>query len=327
MERGSGGDPQISVLMPVYQAERYLEEAVESILTQSFDDFELIVLDDGSTDTSPRILSALGLRDDRVRVRRAEHIGLVGQLNQGIAEARGVFIARMDADDVAHPERLERQLAYLKAHPDCVAVGTGVDEVDPQRRIIRSLDIPTRHEEIESRLLQGDGGALIHASALYRADALTSIGGYREEFEFGEVVDLHLRLAERGRLANLPDTLYEYRQDIDSVCFTRRLEVRRNQDAAVREALRRRGLDPESAPPRSPATPTPPLHAIWAIWANHALVANHRDTARHYALKAFRAAPHRHWKLPIRAWLGIQPFFWARWRSSVKRRIGQAKPV
>ena len=314
----SNGEPRISVLMPVYQAERYLEEAVESILAQSFDDFELLALDDGSTDASPRILEALAGRDDRIRVRRTEHAGLVSQLNQGLAEARGEFIARMDADDVSHPARFERQLAYLDAHPDCVAVGTGTDEVDPERRIIRTLDIRTAHDEIESRLMQGDGGALIHASALYRTHALRSIDGYRKEFEYGEVIDLHLRLAEFGRLANLPESLYEYRQNFAGVCFTRALEVRSKQDAGIREALRRRGLDPKSAPERPPIALQTSPDAVWATWANHALVAGHRDTARRYAIKAFCAAPHRYWKLPIRVWLGVQPHLWTRWRKKLR---------
>jgi len=319
----SNEEPRISVLMPVFQAERYLEEAVESILAQSFDDFELLALDDGSTDASPRILEALAGRDDRVRVRRAEHAGLVSQLNQGLAEARGEFIARMDADDISHPERFERQLAYLDAHPDCVAVGTGTDEVDQERRIIRTLDIRTAHDEIESRLMQGDGGALIHASALYRTHALKSIEGYRKEFEYGEVIDLHLRLAECGRLANLPESLYEYRQNFAGVCFTRALEVRSKQDAGIRQALLRRGLDLKSAPERPPINPETSPDAAWAVWANHALVSNHRDTARHYAIKAFCAAPHRHWKLPIRVWLGIQPFLWKRWRCKLQKWIAR----
>ena len=319
----SNTQPRISVLMPVYQAERYLEEAVESILAQSFDDFELLALDDGSTDASPRILEALAGRDDRIRVRRAEHTGLVSQLNQGLAEARGEFIARMDADDVSHPARFERQLAYLDAHPDCVAVGTGTDEVDPERRIIRTLEIHTAHDEIESRLMQGDGGALIHASALYRTHALRSIEGYRKEFEFGEVIDLHLRLAEIGRLANLPESLYEYRQNFASVCFTRTLEVRRKQDAGIREALLRRGLDPKSAPERPPINPQTSPDAVWATWANHALVAGRRDTARYYAIKAFCAAPHRYWKLPIRVWLGVQPFLWKRWRKRLRMNFAR----
>ena len=323
MGTNSPAEPRISVLIPVYQAERYLEEAVESILAQSFDDFELLALDDGSTDASPRILETLARRDDRIRVRRAQHAGLVNQLNQGLAEARGEFIARMDADDISHPERFERQLVYLDAHPECVAVGTGTDEVDPERRIIRTLDIRTGHDEIESRLLRGDGGALIHASALYRTNALRGIEGYRKEYEYGEVIDLHLRLAEIGRLANLPESLYEYRQNFGGVCFTRAVEVRNKQDAGIREALLRRGLDPDSAPERPPIAPQTTADAIWAIWANRALVSNHRDTARHYAIKAFRAAPLRHWKLPIRVWLGLQPFIWKRCRRKLQRWVAR----
>jgi glycosyltransferase involved in cell wall biosynthesis len=319
----SNEEPRITVLMPIYQAERYLEEAVESILAQSFDDFELLALDDGSTDASPHILESLAGRDDRIQVHRDEHVGLVAQLNQGLAEARGEFVARMDADGISRPERFERQLAYLDAHHDCVAVGTGTDEVDPERRIIRKLDIPSTHSEIESQLMQGNGGALIHASALYRTQALRSIEGYRKEFEFGEVIDFHLRLAEIGRLANLTESLYEYRQNFASVCFTRGHELRCKQDAAIREALIRQGLDPESAPKRPPVTPTASADAVWALWANHALVAGHRDTARHYAIKAFCAAPQRHWKLPIRVWLGVQPLFWKRSGRRLQKWIGR----
>jgi glycosyltransferase involved in cell wall biosynthesis len=318
MGTNSNGEPRISVLLPVYQAERYLEEAVESILAQSFDDFELIALDDGSTDASPRILGALADRDDRIRVRRSQHAGLVSQLNWGIAEARGEFIARMDADDVSHPERFHHQLAYLETHPDCVAVGTGTDEVDPERRIIRALDIRPSHHEIESRLMQSDGGALIHASALYRASALRSIDGYRKKFEYGEDIDLHLRLGEIGKLANLPESLYEYRQNFASVCFTRSLEFRQKQVEAIRDALQRRGLDPDLAPKGLPAGAELSHDGVWSIWANRALVSGHKDTARHYAIKAFLAAPQQHWKLPIRTWLGVQPFLWKRWREKLR---------
>jgi hypothetical protein len=202
-------------------------------------------------------------------------------------------------------------------------VGTGVHEVDPERRIIRTLDIPTTHSGIESQLMQGNGGALIHASALYRTSALRRIEGYRKEFEYGEVIDLHLRLAEIGRLANLSENLYEYRQNLASVCFTRGPEIRSKQDAAIRKTLVRRGLDPESAPKRPPVVRAASDDAVWATWANRALVAGHRDTARHYAIKAFRAAPQRHWKLPIRVWLGVQPLLWKRGRRRLQKWIGQ----
>ena len=305
--------------MPVYQAERYLEEAVESILAQSFDDFELLLLDDGSTDASPRILAALAARDDRIHLTVERHAGLVSRLNDGIARARGVYIARMDADDISYPERFEQQIAYLEANPACVAVGTAVDEIDPDGRTIRSMDIRPTHEEIDDRLLRGDGGALIHASAMYRSDALRSVGGYRPGFDGGEDMDLHLRLAELGRLANLPDRLYLYRKNLSSVTFKRRIGLRRNQIAAIREALQRRGLDPSLAPEHPPGSSQPPT--VWAIWANHALDAGNRDTARHYAIKAFCAAPLRNWKLPIRAWLGIRSQLWLRCRQAVCKRL------
>jgi glycosyltransferase involved in cell wall biosynthesis len=325
MGNSSGGDPQISVVMPVYQAERYLEVAVKSILAQSFDDFELLALDDGSTDASPQILARLAARDDRIRVHVAQHAGLVQRLNDGLGLARGSYIARMDADDISHPERFERQIAYLEAHPECVAVGTAVDEIDPDGRPIGAMDIRPTHEEIDERMLHGDGGALVHATAMYRARALRSIGGYQAGLDGGEDMDLHLRLSEIGRLANLPDRLFLYRKNYRGVTHSRRSDVRSRQDAAIRKALIRRGLDPASAPERPPFVAEPSPDAIWAIWANRALVSQHRDTARHYALKAFCAAPQRHWKLPIRVWLGIQPLLWKRCRQRFQQWIGRPR--
>jgi glycosyltransferase involved in cell wall biosynthesis len=319
MENSSGGNPQISVLMPVHQAERYLEEAVESILSQTFGDFELLALDDGSTDGSPQILADIAKRDGRIRVRRAPQGGLVARLNEGLVEARGAFIARMDADDVSRRDRLERQLDYLMNHPDCVAVGTGVAETDPEGRPIRPLDIRLVHEEIESRLLGGDGYALVHGTALYRRDALMKIGGYREGFIGGEDTDLHLRLAENGRLANISECLYFYRRNLDSATFANTRAVNLGAETAIRDALRRRGISTENAPKLPSDSPQPAV--VWAIWANHALVAGNRDTARHYAIKAFCAAPQRHLKLLIRIWLGIQPFLWKRCRCQLQKWI------
>lgn len=298
--------------MPVFDAERTLAEALESILVQSFDAFELLALDDGSADGSAEILADFAGRDPRVCVSSGAHQGLVGQLNCGLKAARGEFVARMDADDLCHPERFERQIAYLRAHADCVGVGTGCIEVDPELRPIRSLGVPTEHDAIVARLIAGDGGALIHASALYRTEALRQIGGYRAEFEGGEDVDLHLRLAEVGRLANLAEPLFTYRKNFAGVTLSRRAEVRASQDAAIAEALERRGLGADSAPERPPLEASPGQDRVWAIWAHRALVAEQPQTARHWAWQAFRAAPRQHWKLLLRVVLGVEPFFWDR---------------
>jgi glycosyltransferase involved in cell wall biosynthesis len=320
--------PLVSVLMPVLDAEPFLEEAIESILGQSFGDFELLALDDGSTDASPRMLEAFAARDARVRVLHGEHGGLARRLNQGIEQARGELVARMDADDVAHPERFARQVEYLRAHPECVAVGTDTLEVDSERWPIRTLGVMAAHEEIDARLLEGDGGALVHASAMYRGEALRALGGYRVELEAGEDVDLHLRLAERGRLANLTEVLLEYRKNPAGVTLTRRHQMRRAQDAAIRDALTRRGRDPASAPRRPPVSDGDPPHRLWALWAGRAIEAGHLATARKHAGRALRAAPLAlaYWKLMIRAWLGIRPFLWARWREALGRPTGRSAP-
>src|ERR1700726_1508117 len=118
--------PTISVLMPVYNAERYVAEAVESILSQTFADFEFIIIDDGSKDRSLAILEEYAARDPRIRLVSRPNTGIVKALNQGLALASGELVARMDADDIAMPERLAKQRDYLADHPECVMVGSRV---------------------------------------------------------------------------------------------------------------------------------------------------------------------------------------------------------
>ena len=114
----SGAALRVSVLMPVYNTERYVAEAVRSILAQTYDELEVLIYDDGSTDRSPEILHGLAERDPRIRLFLRPHTGLTTWLRAGVEIARCEYVARMDADDIAHPERLAAQLAYLEAHPD-----------------------------------------------------------------------------------------------------------------------------------------------------------------------------------------------------------------
>src|SRR5262245_33145279 len=120
----------VSVVLPVFNAARFLPEAVRSILGQTYDAFELIVVDDGSVDGSGELAADLAASDPRVEVIRRRHEGLVPALNAGLERARGHYVARMDADDVAHAERFQRQVAYLDAHPASVAVGSAMEVVD-----------------------------------------------------------------------------------------------------------------------------------------------------------------------------------------------------
>jgi glycosyltransferase involved in cell wall biosynthesis len=289
-EAATMSDPLISVLMPVYNAERYVTEAVESILAQTFCEFEFLIIDDGSTDRSRILLEDLAARDSRIRFFSRANTGYTQALNEGLALSRGTFIARMDADDVSVPTRFEIQLAYLRAHPDCVAVGTGVLLIDPDGQPLCGWAKSQSHEEIDRAHLGGQGGAMVHPATIFRRDTLLAIGGYRVEFEPAEDLDVFLRLAERGRLANVPDVLVHYRQHMRSVGHQRQAQQLDGIRAAVTEAHIRRGLPIEGA---STILLGPPVeehdhHRKWAWWA---LGAGHVRTARKHALHSLRLRP------------------------------------
>ena len=304
----SGAALRVSVLMPVYNTERYVAEAVRSILAQTYDELEVLIYDDGSTDRSPEILHGLAERDPRIRLFLRPHTGLTTWLRAGVEIARGEYVARMDADDIAHPERLAAQLSYLDAHPECVVVGTEARLVDPERRPIKQLGVQLTHDGIDADLMRGRGDAMLHPASTFRRDAILAVGSYRVDFEAAEILDLNLRLAERGRVANLPDTLLEYRQHLDKVSARRKGDQRRAQDAALREAIERRGLDESHLPRRRPVPEAIPRTDQWHRWAAWAIEAGHLATARRHAWAVFREEPRsrRACKLLLRALLGMR---------------------
>src|SRR5215218_1023866 len=169
--------PAISVVMPVYNTERYLAPAVESILNQSFKDFEFIILDDGSTDGSVKMIQEYAERDGRIRFFPLEHRGYVSLLRRGLNHSRGEFIARMDSDDIATHDRFEKQMAYMRAHPECVALGSRVVLIDPFGSRVEKPAHKLSHEEIEAELLAGIGWAIVHPTVIMRRDAVTAAGG------------------------------------------------------------------------------------------------------------------------------------------------------
>jgi glycosyltransferase involved in cell wall biosynthesis len=282
--------PVVSVHMPVYNARRFLTQAVESILGQSFGDFEFLIVDDGSTDGSGEMLERFAARDGRIRLTRRENRGITRTRNEALAVAAGEFFAVMDADDVSLPARFERQVAYLRAHADCVAVGSRVLLIDGDGAPIREMSEMTAHAEIDALHFAGRGGAITHPASMMRRAALVDIGGYRDGFETAEDLDVFLRLAERGQLANLPDVLLHYRQHVTSTCHTRRARVVQDNHAAVAEARRRRGLPPEVGSNGAAVMETGPA-AHYRKWAWWALAAGNVGTARKHAWRAVRCAP------------------------------------
>ncbi len=297
--------PRVSVCIAVCNEERYLEEAVRSILSQTFRDFEIVIVDDGSTDGTAALLETLASGDSRIRVFCQENSGLMCSLNRAVRESRGELIARMDGDDVSEPERLALQVEFLDAHPDVVAVGCQVLWTDPDGAALRRNHHPLEHEEIDELLLRGEGWAIQHATCVIRKNALDRIGGYREEFLFSEDLDLLLRLAEVGRMANLPGVLYRYRQHGRSICHAKRKDQKVYHDRILEEAFARRGIEApdELLRFRGENLADGDQHRIWGWWA---LNGGNVQTARKHAWISLREYPLRKesWRLLICALRG-----------------------
>ena len=301
--------------MPVYNGQPYLAEAIESVLRQSFRDFEFVIVDDGSTDDSPTVLQQFADADERLRVLTRGNSGIVNALNEGVAAARGSYIARMDADDIALPDRLQKQLAYMQRSPDCVAVGSAMLNIDPQGRPIAVQRYPQSHDEIQRQLLRGIGG-ISHPTSMIRAEAMQQVGGYRLKYQWVEDKDLWLRLTEIGRLSNLEDVLLQYRLHLESVCYRRNLEQSRLMRRLLSEFQHRHGSTTadgtftEPSPPgvaeadttaRTPAQ----VHAHWSSWA---LQEGNFGTATRHAWSAITESPWSfdYWPLLVRCLLRIR---------------------
>jgi glycosyltransferase involved in cell wall biosynthesis len=221
--------PRVSVILPVRDGAAFLGEALESVLAQTLRDFEVVVVDDGSSDATPSILA--GVQDERLRVLRQEPVGLVAALNRGVAETRAPVVARMDADDLSLPSRLERQLELLERDERLALVGCGVETIDAGGRVTGSWSLPAEDEALRRRLLLRN--PFTHGAVLLRKAALDAVGGYRADYGANEDYDLWRRLARDWRLGAAQDVLYRYREHQQAVTKTR-IEER----VGARERLR-----------------------------------------------------------------------------------------
>jgi len=205
--------PAITVAMSVYNGERFLAAAIESVLGQTVSDFEFLILDDGSTDATAAILRSYARADARVRPIIRENRGLVASLNEMLAVARAPIVARMDADDVCRPHRFERQLAFLDQHPDHGVVGSWSEDMGEHGEPIfrTGADHPITHEEVLEAIAEGRQ-VICHPAAMYRRDVVLSVGGYHAAFRHCEDYDLWLRLASVTKLGNVPERLVRYRR-------------------------------------------------------------------------------------------------------------------
>jgi glycosyltransferase involved in cell wall biosynthesis len=242
--------PRISVVMPVFNASLFLRQAVDSVLSQTFGDFELIAIDDGSRDDSLQILGSY--RDSRIRIVSNEtNRGLIYTLNRGLSLARAKIVARMDADDVCRPERFARQTAFLDAHPEVALVGTWVQLIDDEgRRSWKGEPYPADDSIIHSFLLREC--CFYHPTVMFRRDAVLGVGGYADFPRHAEDYDLWLRLSDRHVLANLPEQLLDYRIHRNQVSVTK---IKEQNEAALmcrrRAIARRQSLGEVAATPQS----------------------------------------------------------------------------
>lgn len=201
--------PTVSVVMSVFNGERFLSESVESILAQTFADFEFLIINDGSTDKTTEILSSYTKLDSRVRVFAQQNRGRAESLNAGIELAAGRYIARIDADDVAMANRLQEQVDFLKRHPNVGLLGGACELINDSGQVLQQTRCLLDDSAIQSELLVGN--PIWHPAVVMRKEVVVASGGYRKALLDADDYDLWLRMAERSQLANLPQIVLQYR--------------------------------------------------------------------------------------------------------------------
>lgn len=198
-------NPKISVIMSVYNGEKYLREAIESILNQTFTDFEFLIVNDGSTDGSSEIIQSY--QDERARlINNEQNIGLTKSLNKAIRQARGEYIARQDADDISLPNRFEEQIKYFDRHPEVALLGTSVYKIDKQGKVVGRIIVPAKPS---GNLLKGN--QFSHGSTMFKREVVDRLGGYNELFRYCQDYELWGRIAKHYTVRNLPQALYKLR--------------------------------------------------------------------------------------------------------------------
>jgi len=291
--------PLVSVVMAVYNTERYLAPAVESILAQTFADFELIIINDGSTDRSLRILKKYAKLDPRIHLISRENRGIPQTRNELLANAQGVLIAPMDSDDISPPDRLENQINFLRQHPTVTCVGGAYDWIDEAARVLRHVQEPTSNPEIQQFLLAGRI-CICSGAAMMRRNAVIQVGGYDESLPQAEDLDLLLKLAEIGELANLSVTTLQYRQHHQSISGRRQMEQQALKKIVCERACQRREIQVEFTETK-PWRPVDnlSLHQLMITYGWHFFMAGKRYPAIVYGIKAIQAFPVKieGWKL------------------------------
>lgn len=228
-------EPIITVLMPAYNAERYIAEAITSVLQQTFTNFEFIIVNDGSTDDTLHIINSF--TDQRIRLINQPNQGVTAALNTGLKHAKAAYIARFDADDICFPYRLEKQLAFLQQNPDYIMVGSDVNYISADGDDLFSFKcIAHEHAEIVGKMYFYC--PFVHPTVMYKRDVICSLGGYPEYAHNFEDYLLWTKLAKAGKLHNIPEPLVKYRLNPTSVTIDEKWRGKKFRTIKKRAVLR-----------------------------------------------------------------------------------------
>lgn len=292
--------PIISVTMPVYNGAPYLAESIESILNQTYQDFELIICDDGSTDNSLEIIQTFSAKDSRIVVITRENRGIVYTRNEMLAHSRGKYIAVIDHDDIALPERFALQVKFLEKHPEIVCVGGNTYLIDDKGRYLTTLIHLKSNEEIQRSALAGHG-SITHSCAMIRAEVIKEIGGYDARNPLAQDLDLWLRLGEHGKLANISEPIVKFRLHAESASERNGLKQREYARLACERAWQRRGIEGkfEAGYSWRPTADADSRYKFMLQYGWWAWSSRQRRTAVIYGLKAIQSKPlsKEGWKL------------------------------
>ena len=230
---------KVTVLMAVYNGAKYLEQAINSILKQTYQDFEFLIIDDGSTDDSAKLIQAY--RDERIRfINNEKNIGLASTLNKGIKLSTGEYIARMDQDDLSFSTRIEKQLVYLQKHKDVILLGTGCVEMDREGRMVKQHRYHIKHKYLIKCVERG-GSLFPHSSVMYKTEIVKQINGYRNRLNDAEDLDLWMRLSLVGKIGCLSEPLIKLRRHEESITAKSEKWIIVSYGARISHLLRKKG--------------------------------------------------------------------------------------
>jgi glycosyltransferase involved in cell wall biosynthesis len=243
MSKNFVDSPLVSIIMPAYNEEDFVEEAVESILRQTYQNFIFIIIDDGSTDKTHTILEKFADLDKRIILyQNPKNIGYTNSLNYGLSLTNSKYIARQDADDISVSNRIEKQISFLEANPTVGLIGSSMEIISSSGKPIITHSLPISNEEIHQKILQEN--CFAHGSVIFRKECIDQVGEYDTRFEPAEDYDLWLRISEHFEVANLPDILYQYRINQSSISIQKAALQIRNSILAQNASIVRRGISP-----------------------------------------------------------------------------------